>query len=235
MTNSEISERFRNLSTPLLADACVRLVIPLRIAPPEIKPLLSGGRLSGRALPARHCGSVDVFLELINFARSGDVMVVDNQGRRDEGCIGDLTVLEAQAAGLQGAVVWGCHRDTAELLEIRFPVWSCGACPCGPVRLDLRAPEALASAQVGSLTVTLADIVFGDDDGLMFIEEERLGAVLTTAEQIHAVEREQAAAVRSGRMLRDQFQFEDYLARRSADASYTFRKHLRRIGGAIEE
>jgi regulator of RNase E activity RraA len=26
----------------------------------------------------------------------------------DEGCIGDLTVLEAKASGLGGIIVWGC-------------------------------------------------------------------------------------------------------------------------------
>jgi len=29
--------------------------------------------------------------------------------------------------------------------------------------------------------------------------------------------------------------FDDYMDRRAADPSYTFRRHLRRIGGAIEE
>jgi 4-hydroxy-4-methyl-2-oxoglutarate aldolase len=35
--------------------------------------------------------------------------------------------------------------------------------------------------------------------------------------------------------LRQQTAFEDYLARRAADPSYSFRQHLRRIGGAIEQ
>jgi 4-hydroxy-4-methyl-2-oxoglutarate aldolase len=41
--------------------------------------------------------------------------------------------------------------------------------------------------------------------------------------------------VRSGRSLREQFRFMDYVARRAADPDYTFRMHLRRIGGEIEE
>jgi hypothetical protein len=35
--------------------------------------------------------------------------------------------------------------------------------------------------------------------------------------------------------LREQLQFEEYLAKRAADNTYTFRQHLRSIGGAIEE
>jgi regulator of RNase E activity RraA len=85
----------------------LRLKIPFRIAPSGIAPLLPGQRLAGHALPAIHSGSVDVFLEAMQHGHSGDVLVIDNGGRTDEGCIGDLTVLEAQACGLGGIVVWG--------------------------------------------------------------------------------------------------------------------------------
>ncbi len=74
--------------------------------------MVPGSRIAGRVLPARHYGSVDIFLEAMETAGKGDVLVIDNHGRRDEACIGDLTVLEAQAAGLSGIVVWGFHRDT---------------------------------------------------------------------------------------------------------------------------
>jgi len=59
--------------------------------------------------------------------------------------------------------------------------------------------------------------------------------VLATAHQIRQTEREQARRFRAGETLRQQTAFDDYLVRRGADASYTFRRHLRRIGGAIEE
>jgi hypothetical protein len=48
-------------------------------------------------------------------------------------------------------------------------------------------------------------------------------------------ERRQAEEIRAGKLLREQLQFEEYLARRSSNAAYTFRQHLRTIGGAIEE
>jgi 4-hydroxy-4-methyl-2-oxoglutarate aldolase len=51
-------------------------------------------------LPVRHYGSVDIFLEAIGAAEPGDILVIDNGGRMDEACIGDLAVLEVQAFGL---------------------------------------------------------------------------------------------------------------------------------------
>jgi regulator of RNase E activity RraA len=235
MDNSGLQAAFAALSTPLMADACLRLQIPLRAAPAGIASVLPSSHISGAALPARHAGSVDVFLEAMESARPGDVLVIDNAGRLDEGCIGDLTVLEARDARLAGMIVWGAHRDTAELLEIGFPVFSYGRCPAGPQRLDPRDPEALASARFGTFSVRRDDVVFGDADGVIFAPGQRAEELLRAAEAIRATERRQADAIRSGRSLREQLDFAAYQKRRAADPGYTFRKHLRSIGGAIEE
>jgi regulator of RNase E activity RraA len=228
------ARQFADLSTPLVADACIRVGVPLRAAPPGIAAVVPG-RIAGRALPARHYGSVDVFLEALGGAEPGDVFVVDNGGRTDEACVGDLTVLEAEAAGVTGLVVWGLHRDTPELREIALPVFSYGTFAPGPVRLDEREPEALATARFGPHLVSADDVVFGDDDGVLFVAARHVEEVLAAARQIWETEREQARKIRAGETLRRQTAFDDYLARRAADPSYTFRQHLRRIGGAIEE
>jgi regulator of RNase E activity RraA len=114
-------------------------------------------------------------------------------------------------------------------------VFSYGSYPPGPVRLDEREAEALASARVGPHVVTRDDLVFGDDDGVLFVAAERAGDVLGAARRIRETEREQARRLRAGETLRAQTAFDEYLARRADDPSYTFRRHLRRIGGAIEE
>jgi 4-hydroxy-4-methyl-2-oxoglutarate aldolase len=226
---------FADLSTPLVADACIRCDLPLRAAPPGIRAVVPGRRVAGRALPARHYGSVDVFLEAFGRAEPGDVLVVDNGGRTDEACVGDLTVLEAEAAGLAGMVVWGLHRDTPELLEIGFPVWSYGSYPPGPVRVDAQEAEALVTARFGPHEVSGEDVVFADEDGVLFVAAGRVDEVLAAARQIWETEREQARKMRGAETLRQQTAFDDYLARRAADPTYTFRQHLRQIGGAIEE
>jgi len=233
-----VHEAFDEISTPQVADACLRLGVPLRAAPPGIRPVLPGHaahRLAGQALPVRHYGSVDVFLEAFGEAQAGDVLVVDNGGRDDEACIGDLAVLEARAAGAVGVVVWGLHRDTADLVEIGLPVFSYGSYPPGPVRLDPREGDALTSARVGPHVVTRDDVVLADDDGVLFVSADRADEVLAVGREIWRIEREQARRIRSGDTLREQTRFADYLARRAENPGYTFRRHLRSVGGAIEE
>jgi 4-hydroxy-4-methyl-2-oxoglutarate aldolase len=225
------ASRFAELSTPLLSDAVMRLGLTLRLAPSGLSPVHPGlTAVSGPVAPARHRGSVDVFLEAIDRASPGDVLVIDNDGRRDEGCIGDLSVLEARAAGLAGVVVWGCHRDTTELRNIDMPVFSYGSFPGGPRRLDSPEPDT----RFGDVPFSADDFVFVDQDGALFVEKSQLNAVLEAAETIAGVERGQASRVRGGESLRSQLRFSQYLEKRKSDPSYTLRKHLAETGGAIE-
>jgi Demethylmenaquinone methyltransferase len=227
-------DRFALLSTPLVADACLRLGLPVRCGPADLRALTAGMRVAGRVLPVRHAGSVDVYLEAVLAAEPGDVLVIDDGGRVDRASIGDLALLDALAAGVSGVVVWGLHRDTVDLLAIGAPVFSLGALPTGPLSLDARHPDALGSARVGEHVVTTRDAVFGDEDGVLFVPLDRVDDVLGTAETIAATERRQAELIRSGTTLRDQVRFDAYLAARATDPSLTFRDHLRAVGGEIE-
>jgi regulator of RNase E activity RraA len=235
MDNEELLRRMANLSAANVADGCVRAGLPVRFGPPLLRPVVPGSRIAGRALPARHAGSVDIFLEVFEQATAGDILVADNGGRLDEACIGDLVVHEAQSAGVAGVVIWGLHRDTADIHAIGLPVFSLGAVPAGPSRLDPRPADAVDTATVGNWPITRDDLVVADDDGVLFVTADRAGEVLEIAGSIRDTEREQAERVRLGVTLRAQFGFGEYLERRAQSPGLTFRDHLRQTGGAIEE
>ena len=175
-----------------------------------------------------------MFLEAIAASEPGDVLVIDNTGRLDEGCIGDLVAGEAHAAGMAGIVVWGAHRDTEAIDAIGIPVWSLGAFLAGPQELRTRSPHALEAASLSHVTVTRDDVIFADVDGVIVVPDADLVRVIDTARDIAAREQAQAARLRKGERLRDQLLLEDFVTRRSADPSYTFRDHLKTIGAAIE-
>ncbi|WP_375389913.1 RraA family protein [uncultured Amnibacterium sp.] len=220
------------LTTAHLADGCLRLGVPVRCGPAGLRPLVPGTAFAGPAAAVVHLGSVDRLLEAIDGAAPGDVLVVDDEGRTDEACIGDLVALDAAAARLAGVVVWGLHRDTADLVAIGLPLVSLGAIPTGPLPGTIRAVRD--SASVGEWPVAPGDLVAADDDGVVLVPAADAEAVVAAARGIRRTERAQADRIRAGETLRDQVRFAEYLARRSADPAYTFRAHLRQVGGEVE-
>lgn len=234
MLEAATLKRLQALTTAHLADACIRANVTVRCAPSAVKGVVPTMRCIGPARPVRHAGSVDIFLEAIAAASVNDVLVVDNEGRHDEACVGDLIALEAKQAGLSGIVIWGLHRDTAELIDIGLPLFSAGCLPGGPLGARQRHLEALASAQIGEWRLSGEDVVVADTDGVLFLSERNLPEVLATAEQIRDTERRQAGLMTKGQSLRKQCRFDEYLRKSKEHPSYGFREHLRTVSGAIE-
>lgn len=131
-------------------------------------------------------------------------------------------------------------RPRPEIALIEVPS-ALGLHPSGvqdaPTRFRTAAPRSAGAR--GALkrehVITSDDIVFADDDGVAFVPADRVDEVLDAARAIWHVEREQASRIAAGETLRVQTSFDEYLTRRANDSSYTFRQHLRQIGGAIEE
>jgi len=221
-----------DLSTANFSDACVRLRVRPRCV--ALRSLIEGTRVAGHVVAVRHFGSVDVFLEAIDKAPRDAVMVIDNGGRLDEACIGDLVGIEAQGAGFRGIVVWGTHRDSRELRELRMPIFSLGAVAIGPMRLDARVEPTFGEARIGDFLVTDGDLVVADDDGAVFIPGDRYDEIAEAAIRIRDVEAEQARRAKAGTTLRDQFSFARYLERRRSAPDLTFRDHLRDVESEIE-
>lgn len=233
MSETQIN-KLSKLTTPHLADGCLRANVPIRCAPAGLRPLVENMQCAGRARPIRHVGSIDIFLEALQGVTPGEVLVVDNAGRLDEACIGDIVALEAKGAGIAGIVIWGLHRDSKELSEIGFPVFSLGALPTGPQRLHARPADIVSRATVGAHVVTCSDFVVADANGALFLPEDRLDDIIAAAVGYRETEARQLKAMRTGRSFRNQVRFGEYMSRRDRDASYGFRQHLKDIEAAGE-
>jgi regulator of RNase E activity RraA len=81
---------------------------------------------------------------------------------------GEILTATARRRGANGAVINGYHRDTPQILEQEWPVFSRGrfAADSG-VRtkvIDYRCP-----IEVGQVTIQPGDLVFGDLDGVLIV------------------------------------------------------------------
>lgn len=234
MASRTVKEELDRLTTPHLADGCLRTGVAVRCGPAGLRPLAPGMRCAGPVRPVRHAGSIDGYLEALAQAAPGEVMVVDNGGRLDEACIGDIVVLEVAAAGIAGMVVWGLHRDDHELQVAAHPVFSLGALPTGPRQPRPRPADMFERATVGPHVVTAGDVAVCDSNGVLFLPGDRLEAVVEAAVGYRETEARQLEAMDRGRSYRSQVRFAEYLTRRGQDAGYGFRHHLREIEAAGE-
>ena len=221
------------VSTANLFDAALALGSPYQLIT-SLRPLDPAWRLEGPARCVRHFGSVDIFLEAIDASVRGEVLVIDNDGRDDEGCVGDLVVIEAATVGLGGIVVWGRNRDSVDLRRIGLPVFSRGACAAGPTRLDPRSGDAFGQARVDNALVRDGDWLAADEDGVLILSAPDYPRIRERALEIRAKEAAQAHAVKRGTSLRAQLGLDEFTRARERDPELTFRQHLADRGGAIE-
>ena len=231
--------------TAALWDAGLRLGHTLTLPPLPLRPAAPGMRLSGPVRTVPHTHGVASILEALDAAAPGDVLLIDNQGRTDEACVGDLVAIEARLAKIAGILVWGCHRDSDDLAVIGLPVFSLGPCPASPTPRPAPTPThqgAGASGGTGAgaraggeaFKATDGDIAVADSDGLVIIPAAAHHDILDTARTIVQAEQHQANQALGGISLREQLRWHDYQEQRRTDPTYTFRTHLTRINGALE-
>jgi regulator of RNase E activity RraA len=113
-----------------------------------------------------------VMLEALDDLQTNEVYICAGASHR-YALWGGLMSTRAANCGAAGAVVHGFHRDTLEILRLRFPVASFGSYaqdqgPRGRV-VAWRVPIT-----VDGVTVAPGDVVFGDCDGMLIIPADAL-------------------------------------------------------------
>lgn len=185
---SAVDQREPAPSTAAVCDAADRLGIELPPAMTGLLPVGPAHRVVGLALPGRVEGTPRALLALLAEARGGEVLVIDNDGRTDEACVGDVMAARCRDAGLSAIVAWGMHRDTARLREIGLPVFSLGPTPRRAGSPTSASRIEAGCAMVGGRPISRSDVVFADDDGVLFVRGDQASRLLAAAALIEAAE-----------------------------------------------
>lgn len=177
---------------------------------PAIKPIVRSMKTCGRALTVRcHTGDNLMLIKAINMAESGDVIVADMGAAKDSGPFGEVLAVECVTKGIAGLVVSCSVRDSIEIEELGFPVFSNGLCIKGTAKASLGTINHPICC--GGQIINPGDIVLGDADGVVVVPQAEAGEVLKAAQERTKKEEEVMRRLRAGESLFDIYHYQKVL------------------------
>jgi 4-hydroxy-4-methyl-2-oxoglutarate aldolase len=164
----------------------------------RLKPVDYRMKLCGPAFTVKCAPRDNIMLQLaINYAKPGDIIVVSAGEYEEAGSFGDVLANACLSKGIGGLVTDTGVRDTLQLRDLGFPVFSLSVCIKGTVKETLAAVNDPIT--IGVELVFPGDIIVGDADGLVIV---RNGEGLAVAELAQAREDAEAgyiAAYKAGK------------------------------------
>ena len=195
--------RLKELDTTCVSDAMDRLGIEGALL--DVKPVQYGYKICGEAYTVHYlpCGNVRGTVgDFLDDVKPGQVVVIDNAGRRDCTVWGDIMAKAAKAKGIAGTVIDGVCRDIPAVLSCGYPMFTKGTyMRTGKDRVFADAVNVTVS--VSNIQISPGDIILGDDSGVVVIPRERLTEVVEAAEEINLKEEKILQLIAKGYSLKD--------------------------------
>ena len=163
----------------------------------RIKALRPRMKLAGTALTVEVRPGDNLMIHAaIAMAKPGDVLVIDGKGDQTSALMGTIMMTACKQRGIAGVVMDGACRDSIEIDEMDYPVFSVGTNPNGPTKsIGGRIGHPVS---IGGVTVHPGDFVIGDGDGVVVVEREKLEALLPLAAKKVKDEAARIAAIKTG-------------------------------------
>lgn len=169
-------------------------------AGPQLRPIQQGVRLAGTAVTvSSHPGDNLMLHAAVEVCREGDVLVVTTTAPSTHGVFGELLASSLMARGVRALVTDAGVRDTAELREMGFAVWSQHVSCQGTVKASpgsVNVPVVLG----GRVVVSPGDVVCGDDDGVVVVPRDEAAWALDRSRERAAKEDGTRARLAAGEL-----------------------------------
>ncbi|CAN7746001.1 4-carboxy-4-hydroxy-2-oxoadipate aldolase/oxaloacetate decarboxylase [Rhizobium leguminosarum] len=164
----------------------------------RLKPVDYRMKLCGPAFTVKCAPRDNIMLQLaINYAKPGDIIVVSAGEYEEAGSFGDVLANACLAKGIGGLVTDTGVRDTLQLKELGFPVFSLSVCIKGTVKETIAAVND--TIIVGGETIHPGDIIAGDADGLVVVRRQEAQEVARLSQTREDAEAGYIAAYKQGK------------------------------------
>ena len=166
---------------------------------PHIAPIQQGARIAGSAVTVlSHPGDNAMLHAAVEQCRPGDVLVVANTAPSTHGMFGDLLATSLLQRGVRGLVIDAGVRDTADLRDMGFPVWTQHVSCQGTVK---NTPGSVnVPIRLGEQMVNPGDVVCADDDGVVIVARSEAAWALDQSNARLAKESETRARLEAGEL-----------------------------------
>lgn len=176
----------KELYTPVVGDILDQMGLYHQFLPQAVRPLRDDMKLAGYAMTVL---MIDVFgqqkkpfgylTEALDDLQEDEIYVAAGGTMR---CAywGELLTATAKKRGAAGAVVNGWHRDTPQVLDQNWPVFSRG-CYAQDSSVRTQVVDYRCRIEIEGVTVMSGDLIFGDVDGVLVIPAEHIEYVIEKA------------------------------------------------------
>ncbi len=132
----------------------------------------------------------------MSLAKPGDVLVIDGKADQTSALMGTIMITACKQLGIAGVVMDGALRDSLELDEMDFPVFSVGTNPNGPTKnMGGRIGHPVTC---GGVTVHPGDFILADADGVVVVERAKLPGLIPLAHKKVEDEAKRIAQIKQG-------------------------------------
>lgn len=178
---------------------------------PDVTAVQQDTKVAGNAVTVlSHPGDNGMIHAAVEVCQPGDIVIVTTTASSTHGMFGDLLATSLMTRGVRGLVMNAAVRDTADLREMGFPVWTRHVSCQGTVK---NTPGAVnVPISIDGAVINPGDVLCADDDGVVVVAREEANWALEQSNARLQKEAEVRARLEAGELGLDIYRLREKLS-----------------------